>query len=281
MLNIYDYLDYRAFLRDYYVLKKAETKSFSFRAFARRAELRSPNYLKLVMDGERNLTPEMAERFATACGLKSDQTHYFVDLVAFNQAKNSQDRDALYTKLTRARRYQKAYALEAAHADYHSTWYLPAIRELAARPDFHDDPAWIGKQLIPTVPRAKVSKALKTLEDLGLLIRDEHGRLSQGESLLSTGAEAQRVHIARYHRMMMERASESIDLVPPDDRDISSLTLCLGPDGVRRLKERIQRFRRELLELSALESNPHTVVQLNFQLFPLSKSENTKSKGKK
>ena len=34
---------------------------------------------------------------------------------------------------------------------------------------------------------------------------------------------------------------------------------------------RIQRFRRELLELSTLEDEPRRVVQLNFQLFPLSR----------
>jgi hypothetical protein len=40
---------------------------------------------------------------------------------------------------------------------------------------------------------------------------------------------------------------------------------------LRRLKERVQSFRRELLELSGLESEPSQVVQLNFQLFPLSR----------
>ena len=84
-----------------------------------------------------------------------------------------------------------------------------------------------------------------------------------------SGSETRSLHIANYHRTMMERAAESIDLFPSEDRDISSLTLCLGADGVHRLKERIQRFRRELLEMSALEDDPARVIQINFQLFPL------------
>ena len=80
------------------------------------------------------------------------------------------------------------------------------------------------------------------------------------------------IHVANYHRAMMVRAAESIDLVPSDDRDISSLTLGVGQGGLARLKERVQRFRRELLELSLLEDEPERVVQLNFQLFPLSKA---------
>ena len=37
-------------------------------------------------------------------------------------------------------------------------------------------------------------------------------------------------------------------------------------------------FRRELLELSALEEDPREVVQLNFQLFPLSQEPEDREK---
>jgi uncharacterized protein (TIGR02147 family) len=60
-------------------------------------------------------------------------------------------------------------------------------------------------------------------------------------------------------------------LVPARERDISSLTLCLGSGGLARLKERIQAFRRELLELAESEGQPSQVVQINFQLFPLTR----------
>jgi uncharacterized surface protein with fasciclin (FAS1) repeats len=107
------------------------------------------------------------------------------------------------------------------------------------------------------------------LIELGLLVKDAAGRLVQADALLSTGAETRGLHIAAFHRAMTQRAIESIDLVPPEDRDISSLTLCLSRGGLRAFKERIQRMRRELLELSALEAQPEQVVQINFQLFPL------------
>ena len=41
------------------------------------------------------------------------------------------------------------------------------------------------------------------------------------------------------------------------------------------LKERIREFRRELLQLAELEGKPERVVQINFQLFPLSRQEET------
>ena len=70
----------------------------------------------------------------------------------------------------------------------------------------------------------------------------------------------------------MKRATESMELIPAAGRDISSLTLCLGPSGIEGLKTRIQAFRRELLEFAEAEDDKtrEQVVQVNLQLFPLS-----------
>ena len=277
-IDVFGYLDYRAFLRDFYNARKTKGRGFSYRSFSRKAGLKSPNYLKLVVDGERNLSSEMAERFAEACGLDDDEARYFVDLVAFNQATGLAERNKHYGKLTGYQRYRKAHKLDLAHAAYYSAWYMPAIRELAAHSEFRDDPAWIAEQLVPPISKLEAERSLQILIELGLLVRDGAGKLRQADVLLSTGPETRGLHIATYHRGMMERAMASIDLVPPAERDISSLTFCLGANGLRSFKERVQRFRRELLELSALEDDPEQVVQMNFQLFPLSKSPEGKGR---
>jgi uncharacterized protein (TIGR02147 family) len=271
-VDVFEYLDYRAFLRDTYLARKADRRGFSFRAFSRRAQLRSPNYLKLVMDGERNLTRAMADRFARALGLDDESVAYFIDLVAFNQARTVGERTATYQRITSSARYRRAHHLELVHAAYHGSWYMPAIRELAARADFSEDPDWIAAALTPPITRAEARKALAALIELGLLVRDPDGRIHQGDQpLVSTGAETRGVHVASYHKTMMERAAAALDHLPSDQRDVSSLTLCVGAGGLGRLKDRIQRFRRELLELSTLEDEPAQVVQVNFQLFPLSR----------
>jgi uncharacterized protein (TIGR02147 family) len=270
-IDVFAYLDFRAFLRDHYGARKASARGFSYRSFSRRAGLKSPNYLKLVIDGERNLSPDMAERFGQACGLKGDELRYFVDLVAFGQATSLTERNQHYARLTGYQRYRNAHKLDLAHAAYYSAWYMPAIRELAARSDFRSEPEWIARQLLPAIAPTEAARALETLLELGLLVREADGSVRQADALLSTGPETRGLHIAGYHRTMMQRAMESIDLIAPHQRDISSLTLCLGEQGLRAFKERVQRFRKELLELSALEPEPEQVVQINFQLFPLTR----------
>jgi uncharacterized protein (TIGR02147 family) len=280
-IDVFAYLDYRAFLRDFYQARKAKGRGFSYRSFSRKAGLKSPNYLKLVIDGERNLSAEMAERFATACGLGDDEGRYFADLVAFNQAQNLAERNKHYARLTGFQRYRLAHKLDLAHAAYYSAWFMPAIRELAARKDFVDDPDWIASQLVPPITALEAERSLQVLLELGLLVRGADGTIEQRDVLLSTGPETRGLHIAAYHRGMMQRAMEAIDLVRPEERDISSLTLCLGESGLRAFKQRVQRFRRELLELSALEDDAEQVVQVNFQLFPLSRARQLgKGKGR-
>jgi len=271
-LDIFDYLDYRAFLRDYYVERKTR-RGLSFRGFSRRAGLGSPNYFKLVMDGERNLTDEMAERFAKALLLSDDAARYFQDLVRFTQAKTSQERSQFYTRLIRFQRYREVRPLALAQAAYYSHWYVPAIRELVASRGFEEDPSWIAERLWPKVTTEEAENALAILQQLGLLVRDEQGKLRQRDAAVSTGAEVDGMHVAGYHRAMMQRAADAIDDIPAESRDISSLTLCLGADGLARIKKRIQAFRRELLELSTTETELRQVVQLNFQLFPLSRND--------
>ncbi|MDH5672321.1 MAG: TIGR02147 family protein [Myxococcales bacterium] len=267
--DLFLFLDYRAYLRAHYEHRKTRPGGYSFRAFSRRAGLRSPNYLKLVIDGERNLTAAMAERFAGACGLDAEGLRYFADLVAFNQARTVEARNRAYARLQRQRRYQEGHRLSLAQDVYHSRWYLPAIRELVLSRQFRDDPDWIAAHLTPPIRPREAATAVQTLLELGLLERDAEGRLRQREATVTTGPEVRSLHLANFHRNMIDQAKSSLDRIPAKRRDISSLTLCLSEEGLERAKRAIQRFRKELLELAELERAPGDVVQINFQLFPL------------
>jgi uncharacterized protein (TIGR02147 family) len=271
--DVFRFRDYRAFLRALYEHKKKSEYGFSLRAFSKRAGLRSSNYLKLVMDGDRNLTPEMAARFAAACGLSGQASEYFCELSSFNQARHATAREQAYARLRRFRRYRKAHRLDPAQEAYYGQWYIPAIRELCARPDFREDAKWIGRTLTPKVAPRDVQRAISVLLDLGLLARDAQGRLVQSEALVETAEGALSHHVVSFHRAMLERAGEALDSVPREEREITSLTLCLSEAQLSELKQRLTRLREELLHVFQSDADAQRVVQLNFQLFPLSKKE--------
>lgn len=270
---VYRYLDYRAFLRDAYRDRKQHQRGFSYRWFSRRAGLSSPNFLKLVIDGKRNLTVASARRFAAAFDLNVTETAFFCDLVAFNQARSPAEKNEYYERIRASRRHREVRALDHHEFDYFSRWYYPAVRELVACKGFRDDPAWIARRLVPPITPAQARHALELLTKLGLLRRDADGTLRQGEMLVSTGPEVRSLAVGNFHRQMMERAAASIELVAREERDISGLTVALSDEACHRFKQRIVELRAELLQLSAAETEATRVVQLNFQLFPLATTE--------
>lgn len=270
---MFGYHDYRTFLRDFYVQNKAGKYGFSLRAFSKRAGLRSSNYLKLVMDGERNLTLEMAARFAEACCLRRQAAEYFSALVSFNQAKSVNERDRAYARLSKLSRYREVHRLSRAQEAYHSHWYIPIIRELVVRKDFRDDPRWIASELMPAITTREAEQAIQVLLELGLVTRDKRGGLSQAHALVQTPDGPLGQHISRYHRVMLERAAEAIDGVPKEQRQIESLTLCLSEARLRDLKQRIESLCDEVLQEYQADDDSRRVVQLNIQMFPVTKQE--------
>lgn len=268
VLSVYRYLDYRAFLRDYYV--EGKTRGLSYRSISRRAGVKSSNYFKLIIDGQRNLTDQMAVKFGAAVGLEGTALDFFCDLVRFEQAKTTSARAAAYERLSSFRRYREIRHLDVAQADYHSKWFIPAVRELSQLKSFVPEPQWICEILRPKIKLSEAKRALQVLLELGLLVEAEEGGVKPADSLVTTGAETRNVHVVNYHRSMIRMGAESMDRFAAVERDISGLTLTVGAGGVKALKERLARFRRELLELSELEKNPEQVVQINVQPFPLS-----------
>jgi uncharacterized protein (TIGR02147 family) len=271
MPSVFEYVDYRAFLRDHFEASKARNANYSHRFFARRAGLSSSNFLKLVMDGRRNLGPTTIEKFVKALKLGPAEAAFFADLVALDQAQTVADKNRAFERVAANRRFRVARRLEGPLFEYLTHWYYPAVRELAGRPDFRDDPSWIADQLLPKINVRQARAALSTLRQLGLLVEDERGRLVRGETSLTTGHEVRSIVIPAYHRQMIEQAATAIGSVAPDERDVSALTVCIKSATLDDLKQRIRRFREEMLHRCDEETEPEQVYQLCIQLFPLSR----------
>jgi uncharacterized protein (TIGR02147 family) len=273
-VSVYDFLDYRAYLRAYYEAAKRVRPSFSFRMFSRLAGLRSPNFLKLVIDGERNLGSDSVGRFAEALGLEGADAAFFGDLVAFGQAPTMVEKNRAFERIASSRRFRSARRIDGDLFAYLSHWYTPAVRELAARSDFQEEPRWIAAQLRPRITPAEAAEAMKLLLSLGLLVRDPTtGRVLRGEPTLTTEHEVRSLGAASFHRQMLERASQSIETVPRELRDLAALTVCVSPKTAALVKERIHQFRESLTELCDSDADGSTVYQLNVQWFPLSHSK--------
>ncbi|MCB0393911.1 MAG: TIGR02147 family protein, partial [Bdellovibrionales bacterium] len=84
-----DYLDYRQYLSDVYRFRQRTEsvglRKYNYAAFSAAADIRSPNYLRMVIAGERNLSKEMCSKFARALRLDRYQEIEFEILVRYGQ----------------------------------------------------------------------------------------------------------------------------------------------------------------------------------------------------
>ncbi len=271
---VFDFLDFRAYLRAYYEAAKKRRGGYSFRTFAKRAGLKSPNFLKLVMDGQRNLGADSVARFAEALDLQGEEQEFFADLVAFAQADNNPEKHRVFERIAASRRFRNARRIDSMVHEYLSHWYHPVIRELVARRDFDRDPRWIASTLRPEISPRQAAQSLSLLLELGLVREHaETGKLELHNPTLTTEHEVTSLGAANFHRQMMERASDSIDTVPAALRDLAALTVCVTPNVAGEVKRRIHQFREALTELCDAEAEGNIVYQLNVQWFPLTRTD--------
>lgn len=269
-INLFYYLNYRQYLKDVYTAGKKKRGSFSFRLFSKKAGFASPNFLKLVMDGKRNLTEKSLIPFMKGLNLNKQECDFFRNLVFYNQASSVKERDLYYHQLIQSRKFNQLKPLEKNQYDYCAEWYHAVIRELVTSPDFDGTPEWIASHIYPTITPSQARRSIELLAQLGLIVK-KAGGFEQVTPLVSTGAEVTSLALFQYHVHILDLAKTALEKLPQTERDISSLTLGISPELLPRLKTKIQEFRQEILKLVSTENQPRGVVQLSIQMFPVTK----------
>lgn len=275
--NIFEYENYRLFLKDAYESLKAKDSKFSYRYFARIAGFNSHNFLSLIIDGKSNVSPESAEKIAKAFKLNTPETRFFQNLVLMNQAKTSEEKLAHHKEILRARTYRRIHDFNQSKYEFFSHWYISAVREMVALPGFDEDPEWIASHAVPPIKPAEARKAIDELLKLGLIKRNEDGKLTQSEALLTTPAEVSSAYVANWHKEHLKKAAESIDLIPRDKRDISAVSFGFTKKNIKVLKEMISNFRKGVVHLASEQDDKDVLFHLSIQLFPLAETKGDES----
>jgi uncharacterized protein (TIGR02147 family) len=266
--DVLHYSNYRTFLADYYEFMKSESPIFSHRYFAKKAGIPSPNYLKMVTDGKRNLTKKSLVKFSAALELKGLRADFFENLVFFNQAETLPERNVYYGNILRTRAKAGLRRLDEAQFQLFSDWRHIAVRELAAAKGFRPDAKWVAKKMGKAITEKEAEESLKLLAMLGLLKKTANG-LAQSDVNIATADEVRSLLVKNYHHQMIRMAAASLDSLPAAKRDISSITIPIHAKDFAKVKEQIQLMRKELLNLAAEPGSGEDVVQVNIQLFPL------------
>jgi uncharacterized protein (TIGR02147 family) len=269
MSNIYKYIDYREFLEDFYNEQKAENKAFSYQYFANKAGFKSKSFIKLVIDGKKNLTADSIQKLNNVLKLNDKSFSYFCDLIAFNQTSSIQQRNFYLEKLTQYNKRSAATMVLQQQYEIYSKWYYSALRELVVTLNFNDDFELLGKMLKPAISARKAREAIKLLVKLGF-IKKSGEKYIQCDPIITTGDEVRSLAVSNFHLQNLALAISSIETVQSSSRDISCLVLGLSNEGFDLVKDEIRKFRKKLLEISAAQKMINRVYHISFQAIPVS-----------
>jgi uncharacterized protein (TIGR02147 family) len=271
MKSLFEYMNYRDYLREAYEDKKQKSPFYSYRLFSQKAGFKSPNFLKLVIDNQRNITKESAFRFSKAFGHNKREAEFFENLVFFNQAKTLEEKNAYLSKVMKYRvKSDDLHKIEASEYSYLSKWYHPVVLELASAVDFKDDYKKLAQMLVPPITAIEAEKSVALLLDLKFLRKKEDGAYEATSTQLSTGFQVRSIGVANYHKSMIAMASEAIERFPSTRRDISSVTIGISRETYKTIISRTQQFAMELMQIADADKNREMVAQVNLQVFPLS-----------
>ncbi|HSA59343.1 MAG TPA: TIGR02147 family protein [bacterium] len=274
--SIYDYLDYRGFLKDRFLEIKKRNPLFSYQSFSRLAGARSTSFLKLVMDGKRNVSDEGIGMIARGFRLSEPERKYFECLVKFNQAKIHEEKDRYFRELAKNKRWLAAKPLAAAQYRLLSHWYYVAILELVRIPsDLPKDACWIQKRLRPEVELKEVKAAVAELVRLDLLAHDKEEGLVRSEAMLATEDAVRSLSAVNFHAQMSQLAAKAVAEQKAREREFTTLTVVTSEKAFQRAREEIRKFRDHLHSILEQENeDPKDFVgHFNLQLFRLSEKE--------
>jgi uncharacterized protein (TIGR02147 family) len=269
--NVYRYDDFRLFLKDSFQRKKAADPDYSYRKFAREAGISNPGYLLDVIIGKRTLSRNAAEKMAKAFGLADAEAEFFRLLVGFGQSKKEMERQAVYQDILYRRNRSRFARLSPHLVKYYQDFHYPLVRCALEAFDFRGDYDALGAIFDPPIPPATLKKCVRDLCEWKLATQGPDGRYTVTESFVEPPA-TMAAMVRRLNREWILQAADAPFKFRPEDRHVSTLMLMVSEGARKALREKIERFRQEVLELVERDAGPASgIMQLSIQYFPKTK----------
>lgn len=274
--NVFNYMNYRHFLRDMYLYKKSKNASYSENAFVYAAGFgkNSRGYLGLIFKNKRNLTSKSILGFSTAMDLSAEESIYFENMVLFNQAETEKEKISFFERMKVGARGKKAKLVMVLEHQYRylNEWHLIVLRELIVLKDFKEEPEWIISRLGRKITKEKVLEGLDDLLRLGLIARDDQGKLVQSEPVVLFEDTALNFKSSsNLHKQFAIKAADAMERLPYEKRAAQLITLSIPKARFEELRNEMKLFTKKILEEYAVtpEKSSEMVVQIGSQLLQI------------
>jgi len=268
--SIFDYLDYRDYIADHFRYNKSQHSYFSYRYISLKTNL-DPGFYVKVIQKQKHIADTTIEVLSKFFDFDPKEREYFRILVQFNKAKKP-EHEKLYFEKLQSFKLPESKILDWSVYDYFLKWYTIAIREEINTITFKGDFDDLAKRLVPQISSEEARDAVILLEKLGLIRRNEDNQYKIVDSFVGSDGNIKTFAIREFQKQMCRLGMESIDRIPKNERDISTLTISTSKKCLEVIKDKLATVRKEIIDIIGKEETVEEVYQINFQIFPLTKN---------
>ncbi|MEK7395044.1 MAG: TIGR02147 family protein [Fibrobacterota bacterium] len=266
MKPVFEYLDYRAYLKDAYEERKSEASFYSYRMMAESFGVFASNIFRII-HGEGHLPARCQSRALEFLGLTGRGAEYYLLLISYARERSVKAKGDILEKAMSLRDVERR-PIEGKELEYFSHWWTVVLRALLEITEGRAVPAELSKCLTPPVPTADVEASLNLLTELGLVKKASSGRLLPTQAHLTAGGPAKAQAVRKFQSQILALASEALERFKPEDRDISTLTLSLDENAFREIRELVRECRRQIQKRVEECHHSDRVLHLAMAFFP-------------
>lgn len=270
MSEIFDYTDYREYIKDYYLEKKKVAHYYSYRYIAGRIGF-AASFLAKLFNKQTHISIDKITPFADLMKLEGRERAYFEELVRFCKAKNKDEIQKIFERMQSIKGIDFRTIADD-EVEFFSKTYHMSMRSLLGIHKFDGkNYRKLASMLVPKITVAEAQESVSLLQRLGMIEMAEDGYYYVTEQYISTSKKWSDLAIHKYQKENITLSANTIDMLHKKDRDISTVTFCINSKMLPVVKERLAALREEMLRFSEDFDDDDTVMHLNLQLFPTAK----------
>lgn len=275
-----EYTDFRIYLNDFYQYKRRETlnsiRPYTYAHFSAAADIKSPNYLRLIIDGQRNLSKEMIKKFSKALGHSAEEAKEFAALVLYGQAQSPLERNHHLRSLAEIRIEQqiKAGAINPEIFEKVPSWVSWVLFALLDQEGVEFKEESLRYLLRNKASLNEIKTALDKLIEAGVIEINDVGEVRKLRQSLPGMEEIPVELVRKIQAELIYLSLESLFQDRAQEREIGALTMALTEEEFEQFKFELRQLRKRWFRdhsVKRLSSKGERVFQLNMQLFPLTR----------
>ena len=259
--NIFDYQDYRAFLKDLIAYRKSNKKNYSRKTFATAIGFASDAGLNMVLSGKRSLRSPYLEKCLSNIRFALNEKMYFESLVKCDSLSDSQKRKVI----KEAKLFKDVWEPPSPSSEIRLIDYSMVHQILSLNPRFLTAKE-VKHCFRYEIPIKMIERILNWMAERQY-VTQLNDRYRLETQIMKTVDEVPNENIQQVHIDALKLAEQALKSDPIESREFQTYFFTINKERLPELKSKVKETVISVISEFNTEEEASTSVQMHFNLF--------------